>query len=156
MAVEEEQIIQENFLIEDLRFQPEQIHQWYVNNILTRGLSHLVGWTGRASKMLRCTAGGVLKTAPTGVGIERNDTLRVSTMDTWWEGEFAETVSRVDIFNLGANDADIAFLNPYGVYDDLIQVPAGMMYSVDRVTQKIRLRSSVSGQSTLMQVVGWW
>jgi len=156
MAVEEEQIIKENFFIEDLRFEPEQVHQWYVTNVLTRELSHLVGWTGRASRMLRCTAGGVLKTAPTGVGIERNKTHTGTTTDTWNELPWPATVSRVDVFNLGTNPMDIAFFNPYAAYDDTIQVPAGMMYSVDRVCDKVRVKTTTAGLFTDYQVVGWW
>ena len=142
-------------LLEDLAFEPERVRNFYTSNIFMRALSHLVGWTGKRAKMLRCTQAGELKTAPTSTGIEHNDTQLGDAGDIYGPMvKFDQVVSRMDIFIW---DNPVAFKRSIDgtTYDMPIEIPVGF-YSVDAVTVGFAIRNNTEGQAARYQVVGWW
>jgi len=150
------QILQQPGLSEDLELGPESTTPWYVNNILTRTLARILGWTGSRFLLLRCTSAGVLKTAPTASGIEWNDTKKGYASDTWSADlVFDSTVAKVDVW-VWENDMEIQFKNPSGLWDDAIEIGAGMFFSFDRTTTAVRVRNKISGLNARYQIVGWW
>lgn len=78
----EEQEIKENHFLEDLTFVKEQVRKWFVNNIVQRALSHLVGWTGTKAIMLRCTSDGRLRVTTEVIGKETGSYAQVAVGDT--------------------------------------------------------------------------
>lgn len=63
-----EQKVKEYYIVEDLKFSPKFLKNLWVNNVLTRTLARLVGWTGKRPVMLRCTSDGRLHTTTVGSG----------------------------------------------------------------------------------------
>ena len=142
-------------LLEDLEFEPEQVRNFYTSNIFQRTLAHMVGWTGRQAKMLRCTAAGELKTAPTSTGIEHNDTKKGDAPDEYGAMQkFDQVASRLDIF-IWDNPALIKRSQDGSTYEDEIEVPAGF-YSVDAVTVGFSIQNETEFSVARYQVVGWW
>ena len=142
-------------LPEDLEFEPEVVRNFFVTNIFSRVFSHLVGWTGKRAKMLRCTQAGELKTAPTSTGIEYHDTKSGDAPNNYDAViEFDQLVSRLDIF-IFDNPAYIKrFLVAESDFDD-IEVPVGF-YSLDAVTYGFKIKNKTADAVARYQVVGWW
>ena len=142
-------------LLEDLEFEPEQVRNFYTTNIFGRALAHLVGWTGTKARMLRCTAAGELKVAPTSTGIEHHDTGSGSGPDAWGGTKYFDQIaSRVDIF-VWDNPLLIRRTPIVGTWEDEIEVPVGF-YSIDAVTAGYQIQNKTEGQVARYQVVGWW
>jgi len=142
-------------LLEDLEFEPEQVRNFFVTNLFQRAFSHLVGWTGKKSRMLRCTAAGELKTAPTSTGIEHNDTKSGDAPDTYGAMQtFDQVASRLDIF-IWDNPALFKRSLDGSTYEDAIEVPVGF-YSVDAVTAGFTIQNETEFSVARYQVVGWW
>ena len=142
-------------LLEDLDFEPEQVVNFYTRNIFQRALAHLVGWTGLSSKMLRCTEGGILKTAPTATGLEHNDTKKGNAPDDYAGMiTFDQVAARLDIF-IFDNPAIIKRSLDGIVYEDEIEVPAGF-YSVDVVTVGFDIKNETAASVARYQIIGWW
>ena len=152
-----EELVQnvEEFLLEDLKFDPPQVRRFYTSNIFSRTFSHIVGWTGRRARMLRCTEAGELKTAPTSTGIETNDSKPGNAPDDYAGMiTFDQVASRLDIF-IWNNPAIIKRSLDGLTYQDEIEVPAGF-YSVDAVTVGFDIKNESAGAVARYQVVGWW
>lgn len=152
--VERVQKIKEH-LLEDFDFEPERVRNFFVSNIFSRVFSHLVGWTGKRARMLRCTEAGELKTAPTSTGIEYNDVKSGNAPNDYDSLiEFDQTVSRLDIF-IFDNPAYIKRYLVAGSDFDEIEVPAGF-YSVDAVTYAFKIKNKTADSVARYQVIGWW
>jgi len=140
---------------EDLDFEPERVRNFFTSNILTRTLAHLVGWTGKRGKMLRCTQAGELKTAPTSIGIEHNNTKSGNAPDEYGAAiEFDQVASRLDIF-IFDNPAMFKRSLDGTTFEDEIEVPVGF-YSVDCVTHSFNIENKTEASVARYQVVGWW
>jgi len=153
---EEQQQIRELHFIENLKFLPQYVENFFVSNIVQRALSHLVGWTGTHSRMLICTSGGILKVAPTGAGFEHLTDHKVTGSDSYkyinWD---TNPVSRIDIWVKNA-DAVIGIKNNVGVYEGEIELEAGSFYSMDVTAFGFRYKNKNAGQNTFLQIVGWY
>jgi len=140
---------------EDLAFEPEHVRNFFTTNIFTRTLAHLVGWTGKRAKMLRCTQAGELKTAPTSTGIEHNDTKSGDAPNAYGAAiEFDQVASRLDIF-IFDNPATFKRSLDGATFEDEIEVPAGF-YSVDCVTTSFNIENKTPDSVARYQVIGWW
>lgn len=142
-------------LLEDLKFEPEQVRNFFVTNLFSRVFAHLVGWTGKNAKMLRCTSAGELKTAPTSTGIEHNDTKSGDAPDTYGVMQtFDQVASRLDVF-IWDNPALIKRSVDGSTYEDVIEVPVGF-YSVDAVTVGFAIQNKTAASVARYQIIGWW
>ena len=143
------------FLLEDLDFEPERVRSFFISNIFRRVFAHLVGWTGKNALMVRCTAAGELKTAPTTTGIEYNDTKAGDAPDTYGAMiTFDQVASRLDVF-IFDNPALFKRSLDGETYQDEIEVPVGF-YSVDAVTVGFAIQNKTAASVARYQVVGWW
>ena len=153
---EERQQIRELHFIENLKFLPQYVENFFVNNIVQRSLAHLVGWTGKRARMLICTSAGILKVAPTGAGFEHVTDHRVTGEDAYryinWD---ANPVSRIDIWTKD-NDAVVGIKNALGVYEGEIELDANSFYSLDVVAYGFRYKNKTPGSNTKLQIVGWY
>ena len=106
-VVSVDRIVDANLNISDFDHRPSQVRQWFTNNIIRPMFSYLVGWADTKAVMLRATAGGVLKTASVGSGLEHVEAKTGTATDTESAAiKFSDTVSRVRII---ANDYDMYF-----------------------------------------------
>ena len=130
-VVSVDRIVDANLNISDFDHRPSQVRQWFTNNIIRPAFAYMVGWADTNAVMLRATAGGVLKTASVGSGLEHVEGLSGTATGTESGAiEFAETVSRVRII---ANDYDM-YLRPSrdGVnYEDQIHIKHDVEQSFD-------------------------
>lgn len=152
-----EELIQDvkEFLLEDLHFDPAQVPRFFVNNIFGRAFSHIVGWTGRNAKMLRCTESGELKVAPTTTGVEKYQPLKGNATDAWGNWLYwTNAVSRIDFF-IWDNPALVQIAYVADTFGEEIEVPAGF-YSVDIRSGAVRIKNKTAGQTARYQMVGWW
>ena len=142
-------------LLEDLDFEPERVRNFFTSNIFSRAFSHLVGWTGKKARMLRCTEAGELKTAPTSTGIEHNDVKSGDAPNSYGSAiEFDQIASRLDIFIW---DYPVMFKRSLdgGPPDDEFEIPVGF-YSLDCVTHSFYIKNETSTSQARYQVIGWW
>ena len=106
-VVSVDRIVDANLNISDFEHRPSQVRQWFTNNIIRPAFSYLVGWADTKAVMLRATAGGVLKTASVGSGLEHIESKSGTAVSAESAAvEFTNTVSRVRII---ANDYDMYF-----------------------------------------------
>ena len=142
-------------LLEDLEFEPEKVRNFFTSNIFGRVFAHLVGWTGKKALMLRCTAAGEIKTAPTTTGIEHYD-RKYGDADDAWPGtvNFESVVSRIDFF-IWDNTAELMLIDCLGVGQPIFEIDPGF-YSIDYRAQGFKIKNKTAGQTARYQLIGWW
>lgn len=160
------QRIEEN-IGDEIEVIPSHIRRYGVNNIFQRVLGYLFGWDihGKPHK-LRCTLAGVLKTAPSGAGLEAYERNPTSAVDGYitlvaaaLKAEaFTQVMSSVDIFTED-NDIKVGF-SPDGVtWGSWIYVRGSInqSYSVDIACKAVRFQNvDVTGANDgKFQVIGW-
>lgn len=142
---------------EDLLLEPEFLREIYTSNFYRRNISLLEGWSGDRSKLLRCTIGGVLKTAPVATGLEEYK----SATDTLSDNDFHEAIrddvtpyARWDIL-IETKDAIVSFRNkPNTDWSDEIILTVGW-HSLDMVNNGIQIKNRVAGQNTTYQITSY-
>lgn len=142
---------------EDLILSPEFLREIYTTNRYQRSLSLLEAWTGDRAKLLRCTIGGVLKTAPVATGLEEY----TSETDTLSDNDFHEVIrdnvtpyARWDIL-IETKDAIISFRNKYNTdWSDEIILTVGW-HSLDLVNNGVQIKNRVAGQNTTYQITAY-
>lgn len=149
-------LIEEDDFQTDLKFRVGRFKRWFISNIFGRALSYLVGWTGDKALMLRCTSGGILKVATTGVGFEHNKTYNgTSTNDFVAILPVTTTFSRIDIW---VKTNGITFRrspNDYA-YDDEIPLDANDYYSFDASTLQLECKSTLADNHGTYKIFAWY
>lgn len=126
-----DRIVDADFNISELEHRPSQVRQWFSNNIIRPMFSYLVGWTGTKAVMLRATAGGILKIANVGSGLERVEVETGIAVAAESVGiPFDDIVSKVRII---ANTNDMYFRSSRDGtnYEDQIHIKADVEQSFD-------------------------
>ncbi|MBA7642920.1 hypothetical protein ES703_50629 [subsurface metagenome] len=142
-------------LLEDLEFEPEQVRNFFVTNLFQRAFSHLVGWTGKKSLMLRCTSAGEIKTALTTTGIEDYTRWIGGSPDNWSTAYgWPQVASRLDIF-IWNYPVLIKIKKADETSGDDLEIPVGF-YSVDIRNLGFQIKNKTPGETATFQVVGWW
>lgn len=154
-VAEEIQKILENFFIEDLKFSPEQVRQWFTSNVVQRSLAHLVGWCVDKAVMLQATPMGELKVAVVGAGYTWNEVEAGTTTGkaTALTKTFDEMCSRLDVL-VETNAIDVEISADGVNYAEKFKLPVGA-FSFDCVTKSVKLYDNVDGNHGLVQIVGW-
>ena len=142
---------------EDLKLIPEFIREIFTTNFYRRAISLLEGWTGDRSKLLRCTIGGVLKTAPVATGLEEYK----SGIGTLADADFHEVIrdnvtpyARWDIL-IETKDAIISFRNkPNTDWGDEIILTVGW-HSLDLVSNGVQIKNRVGVDNTTYQITSY-
>ena len=135
-----DRIVDADLNISEFEHRPSQIRQWFSNNIIRPMFSYLVGWTGTKAVMLRATAGGILKVANVGSGLERVE-VETGTAVAVESGniEFDDTASKVRII---ANTNDMYFRSSRdGInFEDQIHIKADVEQSFDITCASFRVQ----------------
>jgi hypothetical protein len=152
----EDQNIKDDGFLEDYPFDPPAVIRFFTSNIVTRTIAHLIGWTGSKSLRLKCTAAGVLKTAPIGTGYEHNDTKSGTATDAWSSAiTFDEIVSTIDIFTWD-NPLNFQRSADGVTFEDEIEIPANSVYSFDCATHSFKVQNKNAGFASRYQIIGWY
>jgi len=153
---EEQQQIRELHFIENLKFLPQYVENFFVNNIVQRSLAHLVGWTGKRARMLICTSAGILKVAPIGTGFEHAEVHSANAVyNNYHDLAFANECSRWDIW-VYENPIMIKQKNAIGVWEGETELPADSFFSFDCYAQSIEVKNVTSGDLVHCQVRGYY
>jgi len=145
-----------NLIPEDMNPQPSQIRRWFTNNVLQGVWGLVFGWTGRKVKPLAATDAGWLKVAASSVPYEHMTVFSGTAGDSWSvDMVFPSAVSRIDVF-VWDYDLSMQRAYPEGIYEAEFIIPGNSMYSFDVVTEKIRLKNTVAGESSRYQIIGWY
>ena len=142
---------------EDLLLSPEFIREAYTSNFYQNVLALAAGWTGDRTKLLRCTIGGVMKTAPIATGLEEYK----SVADTLAAADFVEVIrdndapyARWDIL-IETKDAIISFRNKVNVaWGDEIILTVGW-HSLDLVSNGVQVKNRVGVDNSTYQITGY-
>lgn len=139
----------------DLNLRQTGFTTWFLSNIFDRAFSYLVGWTGTAARMLRCTTAGVLRVAVEGGAYETNDT-RAGTAGAAWSGAIIpdNTAMKVEVWN-GAQPINIRLSNNLFGYNDAINLAANSYYEVEASIAQMGIQRSGAVDSTY-QIVFWF
>jgi hypothetical protein len=135
-----DRIVDADLNISELEHRPYQVRQWFSNNIIRPMFSYLVGWTGTKAVMLRATAGGILKVANVGSGLERVE-VEVGIAGAVESGDidFDDVVSRVRII---ANDHDMYFRSSRDAtnFEDQVHIKADIEQVFDITCASFRVQ----------------
>lgn len=140
-----------------LSLSPEFVSEFFVNNIVSRCLTYLMGWDEFSGepKKVKVTPDGMLKVSTTPIGYTINETYIVEvSAGSYSLVEFEDIVGTIDIFN---DNIDILFERSVDgvLWQSPIYLPANVTYSFDCKTKAIRLKAKNPGESGVIQVVGW-
>ena len=153
----QQKIRQQNLKNPDLLLDPEYIREMYTSNFYQRNISLLEAWTGDRAKLLACTIGGVLKTAPIATGLEEYK----SATDTLAAADFVEAIrdndtpyARWDIL-IETKDAIIGFRNKTNTdWADEIILTVGW-HSLDLVSNGIQIKNRAGAENSTYQITGY-
>ena len=158
MAEEIEQLVKQVSLKNaDLLLTPEYTRNIITSNKYQRAIALTEGWTGDRTKFLRCTVGGVLKTAPVATGLEEY----ISATTTLADNDFHEVIrdndsayARWDVL-VETQDSIIAFRNTVNLdWGNEIVLTVGW-HSIDLVSNGIEIKNRTAGLNTKYQIVGY-
>ena len=133
-------VVDANLNISDFDHRPSQVRQWFTDNVIHPVFGHLVGWADTKAVMLRATAGGVLKTASVGSGLERMESKTgVATDVESGDIAFTDVMSRIRVI---ANDYDMYLRTSRdGInYEDQIHIKHDVEQVFDISTQSFKVQ----------------
>lgn len=141
---------------EQLDFDPKYIPWLYINNIVTRVLSRVIGQGPYGPVPIKCSQDGSLFVAGLGGGYTRNEVNSGNVPDAYGASiAFTNPVGRVDLFVF---DNALLFKRTRDdvVWDDEIELFKDAFYSYDCTTYKFNVRNKVAGATARYQAVGWF
>lgn len=141
---------------EDLDLVPESCKQFFIDNILIRTLTRLVG-KGRTKYIpIEATEGGELKVAVVGGGTTVYYTFpKAAITDAVQSKVFTEIVSRLDITTW--DFPVIITLSSDGVtFGADIYINADTFYSIDQSIKTVKHKNGTPGSNATLQLVGWY
>lgn len=134
-------------LKEDFTFYPSEIPVWYVDNVLSRVIAHLVAYTEDEKAIrLRVTRDGLLKVSAYPAVFEEYSTVTGTALDDYDASttyELPTSYNRWDIL-LEGGDAVISFKKTNGTWGDDIVLPEGF-HSYDFSALGVRIKNRVNG-----------
>lgn len=134
-------------LKEDFTFYPSEIPVWYVDNVLSRVIAHLVAYTEDEKAIrLRVTRDGLLKVSAYPAVFEEYSTVTGTALDDYDASttyELPTSYNRWDIL-LEGGDAVISFKKTNGTWGDDIILPEGF-HSFDFSALGVRIKNRSSG-----------
>jgi len=139
------QLIDED-MKEDFKFSPSEIPYWFVRNVFTRALAHLIAYTEQNKPIkLRATSEGLLKVSTYPEIFEDYEPFSGTAKDDFdptTTYEFPESYNRWDIL-LEGGDAIIAFKKNDGTWGKEITLPEGFhSYEFSGLGIKIKNRTA--------------
>ena len=142
--------------LEDIGFDPQYVERFFVNNLVTRTLAHLVGQGRNKGIQVRATEGGALIVAPTATAIEDNEVFTHTFVNDDPKIEtFDHVVARVDM-TIWTNPVLFRH-SPDGTrWGAWIEVNADCAYSFDCNVKKIEIKNKTAGSNARYQIVGWY
>lgn len=141
---------------EDLDLSPKYAKTFWVNNILIRTLTRLVG-KGRDKYIpIEATEAGELKVAVVGGGTDVYETFpKAAITDAFQIKAFTEICSRVDVTTWDFNV--IIQLSSDGVtFGADIVINADTFYSIDQSVKSIKHKNGTPGSNATLQLVGFY
>ncbi len=141
---------------EDIKFDPEDVERFFVNNLVQRTLAHVVGQGRERGITILATEAGALKVAEAGGGTSRYETLpKAAITDTLQKKEFTRVCCRVDVTTW--DKPVILQLSDDGVtFGADIVVNAGVFYSIDQSVKAVKYKNEAADGNATLQLVGFY
>lgn len=141
---------------EDLDFTPKYAKTFWIDNMLVRTLTRLVG-KGRNNYIpIEATESGELKVAVVGGGTDVYDTLaKAAITDAVQTKDFPAVVSRVDVTTWDYNII-INLSNDGTTFGADIVVNANTFYSIDQSIKSVKYKNGTPGSNATLQLVGFY
>lgn len=142
--------------LEDLDFIPKSPRTFWIDNIVSRTLTRLVG-KGRTKYIpIQATESGALKVAPIGGATDVYDTLaKAAITDAFQTKDFAEVVSKVDVTTWNF-DVIINLSNDGTTFGSDIVINADTFYSIDQSVKSVKYKNGTPGSNATLQLVGFY
>ncbi len=154
-VTEEIQEIKTDSPQENFSFVPKYAKRFFVSNIFTRSVSHIVGYFGNIALRLQCTAAGVLRVAPETTAHSVNDTFIGNAPDAYGTSiDLSVISSAIDIF-IWDNSVYVKRSVDGVTYDDEIEIPANSAYTLDATTRYILIKNKTAGNVGRYQIISW-
>lgn len=139
----------------DLEQMPDRIKRWYTNNFIQRSLSYLVAFTeNKKAIVLKCTADGKLKVAPSGSGLTLYEVVSGTCVDAYAGGQthaFADNNSYIDIL-VETFGVTMSVMQENGAWGDDIALPVGE-HDYSFVTKGVKFKNRTAGSNGVYEVV---
>lgn len=147
--------IDEDHFSPDIAFGKGRWKRYFIDNVFTRALSYLVGWTGEQVRMLRCTTAGILLTANVGGGFEDNETV-TGTSGGAWSADIipGEQAAAIDIW-VDTNDMNLRRSANDFAWNDTIMLPSGSYYRIEASTYRVGVMNAGVGNADY-RLVFWY
>ena len=141
---------------EDLDLIPKSPRTFWIDNILIRTLTRLVG-KGRTKYIpIQATESGALKVAVIGGATDNYDTLaKVAITDAVQTKDFPEVCSKVDVTTWAFN-VILQLSNDGTTYGADIVVKADTFYSIDQSVKSVKYKNGTPGSNATLQLVGFY
>lgn len=150
------QKIRDMGFVEDLDFIPKSPRAFWIDNILIRTLTRLVGKGRNKYIPIEATEGGELKVAVVGGGTDVYDTLaRGAIADAAITKEFPEVVSRVDV-TTWSFPVILNLSNDGTTFGSDIYVNADTFYSIEQSVKAMKYRNGTPASNAILQLVGFY
>lgn len=141
---------------EDLDFTPKYAKTFWLNNILTRTLTRLVGKGHKKWIPIGATEAGSLKVAISGGGTDSYETLpKAAITDAVQTKTFDNLMSRVDV-NTWDFNVILNLSNDGVTFGADIVVNKDVFYSIDQTIKAIKYRNGTAGSNATLQLVGFY
>jgi len=141
---------------EDLDLIPKSPRTFWIDNILIRTLTRLVG-KGRTKYIpIQATESGALKVAVIGGATDNYDTLpKAAITDAVQTKDFPEVCSKVDV-TTWEFDVILQLSNDGTTYGADIVVNANIFYSIDQSVKSVKFKNGTPASNATLQLVGFY
>lgn len=141
---------------EDLDLIPKSPRTFWIDNILIRTLTRLVG-KGRTKYIpIEATESGELKVAVVGGGTDVYDTLaKAAITDSYQVKTFPAVVSRTDVTTWDYN-VKIQLSNDGTTYGADIVINKDTFYSIEQSVKSVKYKNGTPGSNASLQLVGFY
>lgn len=141
---------------EDLDLIPKSPRTFWIDNILIRTLTRLVG-KGRTKYIpIQATESGALKVAVIGGATDVYDTLaKAAITDAFQTKDFSEVCSKVDVTTWDFN-VILNLSNDGTTFGADIVVNANTFYSIDQSVKAVKYKNGTPASNATLQLVGFY
>ena len=147
--------------LEDEELEPSYLTRLYTNNYFQRALAHLYGFYEGKWRRIAVDGNGNLLIKSTEAAIQKYDIINIIASDTESVAQLFSFPSNITVTRLVEvytkfNPVLIRFIPYDNTVLKQIELPANSFYSVDVAVIGFKVQNAVTGNSAVVQAVGWY
>lgn len=153
---EQWQRLQDEKFLEALTFEPEQVRELAVSNLIIRTLTQLVGRGLKKAIPIEATEAGELKVASTGVPVAQYEHTKVTFSDDNADTiTFTQVCSFVDIW-IWTKDVLVRQSYDGSTWGGWFTLPADSYYCINASSKAVEIKNAAAGENATYQIMGWY